>query len=436
MAAAGEKTVREWLKRASSRVGLGTLASFLLGLVLAYPVGRELFFAQNGQALERDLGKAVGVLISTGAQMAAEDAKAAVEGVRGVHANLREVALTVRRAQAGRVVEDVVWADPAELASLPLRARQIPILHGPEKWAANVYYAARPERFIADRQRLMLLATSVLLGLTFAAAHDASSQLRENRRRLAEERSAREREAVWVTLSRKVGHDLTSILAAGDVSLQTMETALGSVPDGQRGAGWYLSLKRQIDLILHINESLRHEVGIYRDIGRLAEPRVQETDVGALVSEEVEYQRHIRQKVTYELEVPGQGLVADVEPRLLRVALINLLDNAACAAMRGEGDAGVSVQLRPDDALGGFVIEVCDNGPGIRNLAGRRLADEEIDLIFQPDYSTKDSGEGGYGLYWVRSIVEEIHGGVLSARNSSGAVFSMWIPQAADRTTS
>ncbi|WP_305042875.1 sensor histidine kinase [Geoalkalibacter sp.] len=104
----------------------------------------------------------------------------------------------------------------------------------------------------------------------------------------------------------------------------------------------------------------------------------------------------------------------------LRQVLINLLTNARDAM--GEGGTlsirAYSSTLRGDPAI---TVEVADTGGGI--------APEVLRNIFNPFFTTKDSGTG-LGLPICHRIMEH-HRGILAVfNNGQGATFSLQIPQA------
>jgi signal transduction histidine kinase len=75
---------------------------------------------------------------------------------------------------------------------------------------------------------------------------------------------------------------------------------------------------------------------------------------------------------------------------------------------------------RPD--LGGVLVEVEDNGPGI--------PPEILGRIFEPFFTTKPVGEGtGLGLDIVHRIVTKQHRGSIRVASEPGkTVFSVWLP--------
>jgi signal transduction histidine kinase/CheY-like chemotaxis protein len=125
-----------------------------------------------------------------------------------------------------------------------------------------------------------------------------------------------------------------------------------------------------------------------------------------------------RAKVTLKLE--GETRVIGSVGRLSQV-FVNLFINAAHAIgaeSAAEGD--ILVVSRREGAR--ILVEVSDNGPGIRH--------DVIGRVFEPFFSTKAPGEGtGLGLFLSRDIVRR-HGGELRVRSTPGrgATFVVDLP--------
>jgi signal transduction histidine kinase len=102
-----------------------------------------------------------------------------------------------------------------------------------------------------------------------------------------------------------------------------------------------------------------------------------------------------------------QSIIIRADERMLRLALLNLMRNAAEAAPEGR----VFVRARES------TIEVRDTGPGIPTA--------DLQKIFIPFFTTKAKGHG-IGLALAHRIVTQ-HGGTLTATNSpeGGAVFTI-----------
>ncbi|MBI2454979.1 MAG: hypothetical protein HYV46_02450 [candidate division NC10 bacterium] len=128
-------------------------------------------------------------------------------------------------------------------------------------------------------------------------------------------------------------------------------------------------------------------------------------------------------KVIQRMQDPSPTVRTD--DRLVQQILVNVLMNAAQAMPEGgeltvataqgpaaEGEDGVTVGkvFAPGDQAA--TITVGDTGPGI--------AEGDLPRIFEPFFSTKETGKGvGLGLAICHSIVEEL-GGAISVRSAPG----------------
>jgi signal transduction histidine kinase len=110
--------------------------------------------------------------------------------------------------------------------------------------------------------------------------------------------------------------------------------------------------------------------------------------------------------VTLEIDAQ-ESLVIRADERMMRLALLNLMRNAAEAAPEGR------VFVRAREAT----IEVRDTGKGIPTA--------DLQKIFIPFFTTKAKGHG-IGLALTHRIITQ-HGGTLTATNSpeGGALFTI-----------
>lgn len=132
-----------------------------------------------------------------------------------------------------------------------------------------------------------------------------------------------------------------------------------------------------------------------------------------------------------ELEFKLEHINAKVFPMDLESIILNLMTNAYNAAMHGEKERKIKIELIRENYndVKGFQIVVSDSGPGI--------AKEHIDRIWNPLFSTKvgsskkTGGGTGLGLTIVKSIVEEQLGYVEASHDDElkGARFLIWLPK-------
>lgn len=127
-----------------------------------------------------------------------------------------------------------------------------------------------------------------------------------------------------------------------------------------------------------------------------------------------------------QLEMPQGDLRAHLDPKLMRLALNNLLDNA----LRYSPDDGVVRLVAQSHEAGGVRIAVIDQGPGLSEdemarLGARYHLGEELPL---GQRSTGSQGTG-LGYFFCRQIVEA-HGGQVtpSALRPHGLCVTISIP--------
>ena len=125
-----------------------------------------------------------------------------------------------------------------------------------------------------------------------------------------------------------------------------------------------------------------------------------------------------------EVEIEGgAGLQGHGLPNELAQVVLNLLGNAR-EAIQASGVNPGRIGLRLEQVDGWGILTVTDNGGGI--------PEQHLDRIFDPYFSTRESGTG-IGLYMSRQILEQSMGGRITARNGTeGAEFTVAFPLAGD----
>lgn len=110
------------------------------------------------------------------------------------------------------------------------------------------------------------------------------------------------------------------------------------------------------------------------------------------------------------------------DPRLLKVALSNLLENAA---KYSPPDAPIEVRIHvpePEENGPGIAIDVIDGGPGVPLAVRERI----FEKYFRAEELNDVSGLG-LGLYLTRCIVES-HGGHVRVLDGPGGRFRIYLP--------
>ncbi|MFL6527031.1 MAG: sensor histidine kinase [Chthoniobacterales bacterium] len=213
---------------------------------------------------------------------------------------------------------------------------------------------------------------------------DLSRTLRE------EERNA------WQRLVRVIGHEMNNSLAPIKSIAGSLETMIRR---DQLPADWKDDARSGLNVIATRADSLSRFMQAYARLARLPPPQKEPVNIAELV----------RRVASLETRLPvlvanGPDVVIDADAAQVEQLLINILHNAADAAL--ETDGTVSTGWR--EAGECVELYVRDTGPGIMNPTN----------LFVPFFTTKPGGSG-IGLALSRQIAEA-HGGSLTLANRNG----------------
>lgn len=239
----------------------------------------------------------------------------------------------------------------------------------------------------------------------------------------------RERSRANVNLARSMGHDLTNAIAAARLELMTLSQAFQN--DTPMDAQARLGAARDAAERLRDNtRALQRIVDLYRAYEYLETPRYEESDLNDIVRETVDiFLMATSSPARIDYDLADAPPLVRAEPRLLTLAIFNLLANAQDALRRqppAHGEPRILLHTAAGNDMKEALVRVTDNGPGIRNAQDEPAGPDEIARIFDMGYTTREGGQG-LGLNWVRSIVAEFHHGTIEARNIAGGGAQMEI---------
>lgn len=243
-----------------------------------------------------------------------------------------------------------------------------------------------------------------LAGAAIGAAVVMVAAAVERRRQLALFRACREadREALVETLAGGLAHEIRNPLSSLRMNLQLLREDWEHPITEREQKGL-----RKIDLLLRETERLN---GILSDLLRFASHHtlnLQRTDLNALAGETLDFltPQAERARIRLRRELDPTIPRVDIDPGLIRQALLNLLINAQQAL-----GPGGEIAVRTSSNGQAVHLSVTDNGTGI--------PPENLDQIFNLYFSTRPGGTG-LGLPMVKKIVEE-HGGSVQVRSEPG----------------
>jgi signal transduction histidine kinase len=211
-----------------------------------------------------------------------------------------------------------------------------------------------------------------------------------------------ERLAELGTLTGGLAHEIKNPLSTVQLNLQLLQEDL--LPENPA----YPRLINRLNTVKNETSRLRDILDDFlRYAGRLEVVR-KPVELNGLLEELVDFFTPQAQlnRVQLRLKKHPTDVIAQIDPKLIKQALLNLMINGVQAMQSKGGEMILTLSAGPEDAI----IEVIDTGGGIPTDA--------VDKIFQAYYSTKRGGTG-LGLPMAKRIAEE-HGGSLSVKSEQG----------------
>ena len=282
-------------------------------------------------------------------------------------------------------------------------------------WAGYVIAgrALAPVKEMVERTR-RLSAKSLNERLPVANPHDELGQLatvfNETLQQL--ENSFAELKRFTADVSHELRTPLTAIRAVGEVAYRErnpalLYDALGSIlEEVQR-------MNQLIDRLLLLARADDDNLPVHLEAGLVRSALVEVIDALALVAEEKQQR--------LELDCPDH-LLAVFDPALLRLALLNLIQNAIRYSPPAK-----PISLRAFERENALVIEVADQGPGIAPVHQQKI----FERFYRVDKArSRADGGAGLGLAIVKWSVERMGGAVkLKSEAGRGSAFCVQLRQ-------
>jgi two-component system nitrogen regulation sensor histidine kinase NtrY len=239
-----------------------------------------------------------------------------------------------------------------------------------------------------------------------------TQELRRSRELLARA----ERVAAWSDVARVLSHEIKNSLQPIQMAIPRVRRRLEHLSGADRQA-----VEDSLEGIREEAESLGKMASTFSEFARLPDPEPAATDINALVRSVAEL--HASHAPEVRLDLAPDAPRASVDPRQLRRALDNLVENAVAAI---GGDGILTLTTRPPSGRWPHHVSilVSDTGPGI--------PPEIRDRIFEPYFTTRITGTG-LGLALVDRIVTQNGGSIeVDSEPGRGSTFTLRLPMAAE----
>lgn len=237
--------------------------------------------------------------------------------------------------------------------------------------------------------------------------------------------------ASLTTLAAGVAHEIKNPLGSISIHIQLIQRALsagrtacsddaepiGPEPGAERSSAPFDILDKYIAVVNEEIDRLNRIVVDFLFAVRPMDMELREGDLNSLIRELMDF-------VHFELEAAGISCVLelaaslpalDYDERYIKQALLNLIKNSQ-AAMPGGGRLTIKTEAKGNEVR----ILIADTGLGI--------PEENLPKIFEPYFTTKETGSG-LGLTLVFKIIKEHRGEIsVKSREGEGTSFIIILP--------
>ncbi len=220
--------------------------------------------------------------------------------------------------------------------------------------------------------------------------------------------------ASMTTMAAGIAHEIKNPLAAMQIHLQLLQKAFAkkgslTLDDAER----YLSV---------LEEEISHLNGIAVDFLFAVKPmniHLRRQDINSVCQDLIDFITPELEENKIDLDIKLAEFLPklDLDPNYLKQAFLNIIKNAI-DAMKDAPVKRLSIKTKLD----GNFVSVCisDTGKGIDN--------EKVSKIFEPYFTTKDTGTG-LGLTVVYKVVKEHRGDItVTSAEGKGTTFVIQLP--------
>ena len=270
----------------------------------------------------------------------------------------------------------------------------------------------KPDDFVT---LLAFALAAVAAGFTVARVNALRHQAEEHERVAFEARLDAAMNESRAGFLAAMTHNLRTPLASIKASVETLEDPTAALDERTRGqllATAHEETERLERLVTKVLELSRIHAGAI-------EPRREPVDIGEITRGAVRRLRYLAARDRVRLAVADDAIVAVVDPDMIELVLVVLIENALRVA-----PAGTDVSVEVGRAGAACEFRVVDHGPGVRPEYREKIFEEFVRVEGAPD-----STGSGLGLAIARALVTA-HDGTIRVVDTpgGGATFVVNIP--------
>ncbi|MFQ5953428.1 MAG: ATP-binding protein [Kiloniellales bacterium] len=220
-----------------------------------------------------------------------------------------------------------------------------------------------------------------------------------------------QRTAAWADVARRIAHEIKNPLTPIQLSAERLKRKYLKEIDTDTSI-----FTACTDTIVRQVADIRRMVDEFSAFTRMPAPDMKRADLGEICQQAVLLQRNAHPKVTFNMDLPEEGMMLPFDNRQISQALTNLLQNSVQAIEGREAKPGEKlprgrIDLRVQRRDGRLEIAVEDNGRG--------LPDEGRERLTEPYMTTRPKGTG-LGLAIVKKIMEDHNGELVLEDGEAG----------------
>jgi PAS domain S-box-containing protein len=222
--------------------------------------------------------------------------------------------------------------------------------------------------------------------------------------------------ATWAEMARIIAHEIKNPLTPIQLSAEHLKQVIKDQPQGYREIS-----NACIESILNQVSLLRQLSTEFSRYAKFPQLKLSALNIKELINNVVcSYSSLQRDKYELKIHIEEKLPLIKGDKELLRRVFTNIIENSL-EAMPDGGTLTINAKLSRRKGLKGIKIEISDSGTGID--------EETLKRLFEPYFSTKDSGVG-LGLAISKKAIEE-HKGEISVTSSpgKGTKITIWLPE-------